>query len=562
MTLPNPISASQTDAKSPVDQQLMDSIRLDLEALDAAQATNGVFDYQWKADGYLSLIPTASRIRLGGPLIGKSQTFSKCQISLGRPGLGGNMEVDVRVYTKPDAIIKSIQRTFNSAISSIGIVGTGISTQSITRASAQITTQSITQFVANANVQSITSLGGNLFRYNLDVQPNATWVVGDSVTIASATNTNNNGTFVIVRINDDNGNNVIISNTMGAAQNTVNGTVTLCAWAYNYTSAILADYAAGEPVTMTSHTNTANNGNFTIFATNQSGNNIIVKNPTGATQGSSAGTADTNRWVFAYSSAVLTPDYTVGEKINASGHTSGGNNGLFTIIAVNRSGNNLIISNGSGVVQGSAAGTVNTNRWAYIFATDPGLSVNSGEFVEILGATTTANNGEFVIKEVDDRGGDNIVVYNESGAAQGGAFGTLVSRRMIISFFADLSATITTSSRITLFNTSMLATDGDFLVTQVNRGGGSNFNAVIDAATGIEQLGAGGRVVLESKSIFNVKPIITIAPRADDFHLTHYQVAQSTNMNSNATVALGALIMFDITQIPTGDCKDLLVQLV
>ena len=36
MALPFPIAASQTDAKSPIDQQLMDALRLNQEFLDNA----------------------------------------------------------------------------------------------------------------------------------------------------------------------------------------------------------------------------------------------------------------------------------------------------------------------------------------------------------------------------------------------------------------------------------------------------------------------------------------------------------------------------------------------
>ena len=42
MALPYPIAPSQTDARSPVDDNLMDSIRLDLDYLDAVATQGGV----------------------------------------------------------------------------------------------------------------------------------------------------------------------------------------------------------------------------------------------------------------------------------------------------------------------------------------------------------------------------------------------------------------------------------------------------------------------------------------------------------------------------------------
>jgi len=52
MALPYPIAASQTDAKSPVDDNLMDSIRLDLGYLDGL-ISGGNYNMSFGIDGQL-----------------------------------------------------------------------------------------------------------------------------------------------------------------------------------------------------------------------------------------------------------------------------------------------------------------------------------------------------------------------------------------------------------------------------------------------------------------------------------------------------------------------------
>lgn len=566
MALPYPIASSQTDAKSPVDDALMDSIRQDLDYLETNLAVSGAFDYQFKVNGYLSAIPAARYNRLDGALVSKDQTFQNCQIYLEEPGLGGTLSVDVRRYTKPNVLITALTRQFTSAINSIARTGSGISTQSISRATAQVNTQTITKFKSDLSTSSIVLVGPTSFnyvRYNFTAAVDSDWAVGDSVAFASHTNAANDGTFVIVQKNVDGGNNVVVVNASGVAQSGTAGTASLLAFKYNLTNPAASAFVAGETVHLATHTTGGNNGDLTIYAVNSGGNNIVVKNASGATQGGAVGTVDTNRWIYSFGSAVSVTDYVVGEKAHTTGHTSGNDDGDFVIKAVNSGGNNLhlFISSG-GVAQGGAAGTTNTNRWSYFFSVDPSSSVTAGDLVESASATSAANNGEFTVKQVNRTTSDNIVVYNVSGVAQGGAVGTMYSKLMLVKFAADQSATITTNSRIGIFGTQLATADGDYTVSQVNRGGGSNYNAVISHATATEQTGPCGRVVEESKSLFDTLPSIVIPASTDAFNTTHMNL--STNMVMNATrkiVPTGTLIAADIVTIPNGHPRNLVIQL-
>lgn len=562
------IANIEVDKKSPVDESLMGKIKRDLDYLNNNINLIGAFDHQWKLNGYLSNVPPLRYRRWDGALISKASTLQACRIWLEQPGSGGTIEVDVRKYTKPDALVTRLTRQFSSAINSIAQTGSGLSTQSVTRSTAQISTQSISQWKSSINIVSIVpigddeNIGDDLVRYNLLTDPGTDWLVGDTFRAASCANAANDGDLVIKAVNIDGGFNIVVSNPSGVEQSSVVGTATLLAWSYNFTNPVSTQFMAGESALFASHSTGGNNGTLAIYAINQSGNNIIVKNSSGAAQAGVAGTADTNRWIFAQSSSVSVTDYIVGEKAKMSGHTSGSNDGNFPITAVNSGGNNVIAYNASGVVQGGAAGTVNTNRWTIFFSVDPSSSVSAGQGIIVASASNALNNGSFLAKQVNRSTSDNIVVYNESGVAQGGSAGTAVSKRMLVKFSSDQSTVITTDSRVTIFGTPSMASDGDFDVVEVNRGGGSNYNAVIESADAVESAGACGRVVLESKSVFDTRPSVVIPPNTRAFAGTHSQVSSNAVFNTvRKIIDAGDLLMVDLVGIPSGRPKNLVVQL-
>lgn len=561
MALLYPIVAAQTDAKSPVDEQLMDDIRLNLEDLDSRLTLQGIFDYQFKLNGNLSKIPSTKFLRIDGVLISKAATFQQCRAYLEEPGDGGTLEVDIRRVSRPDVSITALTRQFSSSINSIARAGASIATQSVTRSTAQISTQGVTQWKSAINVSSVVPIGDDLFRYNLASATDSDWKVGDSVTFQSMASAANDGTFTIVRINDDGDSNVIIENVSGVAQAGTAGTARLNAWAYLYTNPVSTQFAAGEKADFAGHADAGNNGKFLIYAINQSGNNIIVKNSLGVANASVGGTADVLRWIYAFLSAASS-DYVVGEKAETASHTSGANDGKFPITGVNFGGNNVVLYNENGVVQGGVAGNVNTLRWIYFFSVDPSANVTASDSVIFKNTSNAANSGTFVVKQVNRLTADNIVIFNENGVVQGGAFGTAEHIRMLVKFLTDQSADITTDSKIHIFGSAEGATDGDFQVFEVNRGGGANYNAVIETEEGVAQVGASGRVVYETKSLFDTTPSFVIPARNTNFDNTHLLV--SSNAVFNATrkiVPSDTLIVMDILQIPNGDAKNLVVQL-
>lgn len=567
MSLPYPIASSQTDAYSPVDDNLMDSIRLDLDFLDSSIVSIKSFDYEFKINGDLSLLPEgASRKRLDGALVAAAQTFTRARLFLENPGISGTLEVDIRKYKTPNTVITALTRQYNQSISSIAQIAPALATQSISKFITQINTQSISRWQSTINISSIILLGSNLVRINLASAVSADWLVGDSVTIASATSGANNVTATIVRVNDDGANNIVITNASGVAQTGAAGNIGLNAWSYVYINPVsTSGYVVGESVIFASHTTGANNGTFTIYAVNSGGNNIVIKNSSGAAQAGVAGTSDTSRWTYTYSSSVAS-DFVAGEKARMSSHSTAANNGDFTIVAVNSGGNNIVVSNTAGVAQAGVAGTADTTRWIYTLPTDPTSSFSVGQNFVASSTTSALNSGTFSVKQINRSSLNNLVVSNVNGVTQAGAAGTLVHSRMLISFSSDQSSVYTTASRVNIFGTVSYANNGEYTVLEVNRGGGANYNIVVDNTLGVEQASPSGRINYESRTIFVNRPSLTLATNTYNSTTREMQYVTKTvaggDFNSEATVTAGTMLMMEFVSIPIGSPSGVVLQLV
>jgi len=565
------ILPSQVDAKSPVDDTLMQTIKTDLDDLDARFLAVKTFDYEFKINGPIANLPAGTyRKRLDGGPVMAAQTFTRARLFLEVPGVSGDLEVDVRKYKTPNTVITALTRQYSAAISSITQIAPALATQSISRFVTQVATQSISRWKASINISSIILLGGNLVRINLASAVDTDWLITDSITIAGATAGANNVTANIVRINDDGGNNIVITNASGVAQTGAVGTISLNAWAYNYVNPVDTNgFVAGESAIFASHTTAANNGTFAIYAVNSGGNNLIVKNSAGVAQAGVAGTLDTARWKYVYSIAVVN-DFVVGEKARMASHSTAANNGDFTIVALNSGGNNIVVYNTAGVAQGGVAGTANTTRWIYALPTDPTASFSVGQNFVATGATTAANNGTFPVKQINRGAVNNLVISNVNGVTQVGAVGTLVHSRMLISFSSDQSAVYTIAaaapSRINVTGTVSSANTGEFTVLEINRGGGANYNVVVDNAAGVEQASPAGRINFESRSIFVNRPKLSLP--TSTYNSTNrdmqYNVrtAGGGDFNAEATVAANTILMMEFVSIPSGAPSDVTIQLV
>lgn len=564
MALNPDILTTDVDALSPIDETLMGGVRENLIRLDdsifgpEASASPII---QFKLNGPLDMLPNGKAKRVDAAFISAEQSLGAAKLYLDRPGTGGTLEVDLRKLTTPQIPIASISHQYQAATQSIARAGSAYSTQSITRTTTQIATQSITEFKPALNVLSIIGLGNNLWQYNLSAAPDADWVVGDTVTFASCTTAANNGSFVIVGVNYYGSSSVVVTNASGVAQTSAAGTCTLRAYRYNFTNPVSTQIVAGESALFASHTTAANNGTLAIYAVNAGGNNIVVKNPTGATQAGVAGVVDVLRFSYNFSIPAPAADYVVGDTLNAASHSSAGNNGNFRITAVNSGGNNLQVYNTSGVTQGGVAGSVNSNQWTYALPTDPASQVSVGDELYLSGHSNAANDGQFPVRQVKRAATNNVTIHNSSGVAQAGVAGTVTHTRKLVNFAADQSAAFAVGSLIELQGTpsTSYASENTWelghVVLEINRGGGASYNVVIkvDGAAPAQSSQAGW-VSVESRSLFTTTPKIEVSPNASRTLGQSEAMVQTTAGVFVSPLSLGAgtKLALYILQTPTG----------
>lgn len=556
------ITDEEIDAKSPIDDLLMKKLRDNQNDLNTRVVAAGNSPFVFEVDGQLNKL-RANKRSIAYALINKEFTPSQCRFMLKKSGTSGALQFDLRKHTTPNTPIAGIAHQFSSATSSIAQTGSALSTQSISRTTAQIATQSITHAKGPTAIQSIIGLGGNLWQYNLASSLDSDSLVGDPFVVAGASSGGNNGNFFILEKNRAGGNNVVVTNASGVAQVAAAGTVQPKIMSYNFTNPVDSSFTTGEASLFASHTSAANNGTYIIYAINQSGNNIWVKNLLGVTQGAAAGTTDVQRFSYNFSAPISTTDYIVGESIKAASHSSGGNNGNFPIRAINSGGNNIIVYNAGGTTQGGVAGTVNTNRWTYTLAADPSAQVVAGYNLFLDGHTTAANNGTFVVMEVNRGGGNNIVIYNTAGVTQGGAAGNVYTARKLIQFTSDQSTNYTTDSYIEMADVvSSLYNYAEgrapFKVLQVNRGGGANFNVVIENAQAPSQASPAGFIQIEMKSIFNNLP--SLASSVTSTEANQLIKGQSTDLKTDIIPAQTPIMLYLLTH-HNGDPRDLTVSI-
>lgn len=524
MALSPDISLADIDALSPIDESLMYAIRTNLINLDGQINGSGSAlapVLQFKLNGQLDYLQGGRVKRFDGCFISNQQTLSSCQIFLEQQGTSGTCEVDLRTIDTPKIPIVSVMAQFQAATQSLARAGSALSTQSITRVTAQISTQSITQFKPTLNIVSIVFIGGNTWQVNLSGAPDADWVVGDYITISGATAAGNNGNFQILRLNDYGSSSVTITNAFGVAQDTAVGTLTLRAYSYNFTNPVSSQFVAGESASFASHTTAGNNGTLPIYAVNLNGNNIVVKNLNGATQSGVAGAVNVQRFSYNLAAAASAADFVVSDTILASSHTTAANNGTFTITAVNSGGNNVQVYIAAGTTQGTATGNVQSNQQVIALAVSPVGNVSVGDEVYLSSHTNAANNGSFIVRQVNRGGANNVTVHNSSQVVQAGVAGLVTHSTKIVRFASDQSSLVpvgafieiegASSSLVNCYNSYDLG----FQVTQVNRGGGANYNAVIKISGDVaNQASQAGWVSVVSKSIFTVTPKIVVSPIA------------------------------------------------
>lgn len=560
--LPYPIAPSQTDCKSPIDDVLMDSIRLNLDYLDGAISGSTAKYIQWKINGKLRpLVSFKGAIDSGA--VGESFTPQGCKASIKHSGTSGKIIFDVMKNRKVSIPITGINAKSLFDTQSIARINIPASTQSISLSTATINTQSITYAKAALNIQSIIHVSGNLWRLNLDVAPDADYLVDDYIVVAGTSDANNQGTFQIAEVNQSDFPSLVIINANGVQETTPSGTAQLKLMSYNFANPVHSTYfKAGLKVIFASHTTPANNGTFDIRKINQSGNNIFVMIQNGATQAGVAGTSQTCCWSYNMSSSVDV-NYVAGEKANASSHTTPANNGTFDIISINDGGNNISLHNPLGVAQGGVAGTINCNRWIYTALAPQVSLVTVGDRFKFSNHTNPLNDGVFEILAVDLGGGVNynVVIHNPLGVAQAAAVGKSRSELCLVKFGSNQSSIFdVTESYIEILGAqssyfNRARNKYFYKVQDQNFGGGSNYNVVIKEIDGVEQLAPMGFVTLEARSVFN-NPQEFSAETSGQFIGDSWLIQDFSSDVKNQIIASSEVLSLHFLDVQYGNAED------
>lgn len=555
--LPNPINANRTDAKSPIDQDLFDDLRLNQVWLcDQIGASGGGIVYEFKVNGILLRTGVNSTPKLGrrwdSAFVPGVFTPARARLFLEVGGTNGRMIVDCHRNSVLNHPIVKIDHQFSEATQSVGRAGGGFATQSVARATPQISTQAINEAFASENIESIAVLdsGDVLVTLSGTVLLNEDdYEIGDLFRIASATAPANNGTFTIKSVNYDGLPSLLYENGSAVDQNSAAGDITLHAFEYVFLATVDDDFATGETALFAGHTDGNNNGQIEVWRINQGGNNILVKptNANATTQGAPSGTCDSNRWEYNFIVPVDT-DFIVGEIVEFVGHSSGGNNGDFELKKINDGGNNAIVHNESGVVQAGVSGTMDSNHWIYAQPQDPSTDFTVGEDAFFTGHSSSVNDGTFTVIEVNKGGTDNIVVYNPSGTAQGGIAGETRHARKIVTFTDDKAASYSVDeSYAALEGLSDSSDEDEYLVKEINRGTVLDFNIVIYAPEMEAQLHSAGRVAFEKRSLFDVLPVIEFKPE----QLRNLEIDVTGSLKAANVIPTDSRLTMDLIEVPS-----------
>ncbi len=181
----------------------------------------------------------------------------------------------------------------------------------------------------------------------------------------------------------------------------------------------------------------------------------------------------------------------VGDSYTIAGASSGANNGTFVILRKSDDGlNNIILSNASAVDQSTATGTAQLAAFSYTLTAPANSHFTAGEYVLFASHTSGANDGSFLIYAINS-GGNNIIVKNSAGVAQGGAAGTIDCLRLSFNFTGAAGTEFVAGESVVCASHSSGNNDGTFVIRAVNSGGN---NLILSNTVVTLQGGAAGTV--------------------------------------------------------------------
>lgn len=551
-----PITPEQTDAKSPIDQDLTDAIRLNLEKHETDIVSAKASDVSFRVNGVLSNLSLGSTpekgIELDGAFVSQKSVISTATVYLAKKGDLGTLEIDIRRLKYLARPISGIQNIFTANTDSIARGSGALLTQSITKAEGDLGTLSVTYSKATISVESIVQVtGAFLFRINLATPTtplDEDYAIGKYIFVNNMDAAGNNGVFEIKEVNKDNGKNLIVENLAGVEQITPGGNIQLLLVDYTFITATPLNFAVGEKFVANGHIDPTNDGTLDIYKTNILGNNLQVFRTTVLVpQVGAGGQCETLRYQYNYLLPVVGA-FAAEELVEFTGHTDVNNNGSLLVKAVNNNGgNNVVVYNELGVLQGSVIGEINTNRFVYALDSDPDGFFKIGDTSIMAGHDNALNNGNFVLVDVKYLTTNNIVIYNAAGVEQLAPNGTCDHSEKAITFRTDYSDDFEIDkSNIIIGETFNAENDGEFLVRDINRTAVSPYNIICELTSGILQDGDDGQIVSEVRSIFTDGSLTMDI--IQDKQIKTVKVSNSELVDE--PIAEDTILLLDVLQVP------------
>jgi len=556
MALEPEILPEQTDAKSPIDQDLMDGIRLNLERVsDEVTLAKGP-DVSFRVNGNLSVLNLGSTpetgVEIDGAFVAQESIVQNATVYLAKQGAGGTLEINVKRLKYLSRSISGIKNIFTANTESVARGSGALPTQSITKAESDLATLSVSYSKGTISIDSIIQVNGSqLFRINLEDPLDALdedYIVGKYINVTGTDSAANVGFFEIKEINKDTGKNIIVENVAGVAQTNVNGSIQLLLVSYTFVSIVPDNFAAGENFVANGHIDGSNDGTLEIYKKNIGGNNIQVFIQTAlVNQVGAGGQCEILRYQYNFLTAVLGA-FEVGEIAEFTSHSSVVNDGSFEIKQVNNNfGDNIVVYNPTGTLQPVVSGDVNTNRFVYALDVDPAGFFVEGDIAIFTGHDNVLNDGSFSVVDVKYLATNNIVVYNPNGINQLTPNGITDHAEKAITFFEDFSEDFQIDkSSVNISNTFNAINDGDFIVKDINRAAVSPFNIVCELTSGILQENPDGQITSETRSIFTEGSLIMDVVQDKQFKTVSILEGEIIN----EAVASDTIILLDILQAP------------
>ena len=564
--------------------------RLDILQNLPSQIAQGVireFFVSGELDVLRSMLPQGAGNAISSIVLSDAFTPVRARVALGEEGISGTLEVDVTAQTDVGHEIVSIQSQYTSDVSATAkfpnLTGTGI-TRSVGDASFISVAYSLTAFTitriavvepGNATgertIGTVTTVNRMFVKFNRTTAMPDEYTAGDYVIIGGTSAAANNGTFQILEVDYLGVNGSLLLANPNCEDALAGGSGNLQLFTFNSSTALNAEFVAGENVIISGFTgnNVGLNGTHVISAVNDGGNNLKAKIQGGSSSSLTTGRASCTRIRYSGTGSISTDAFVAGESIVITGASNAANNGTFVIARLET--NVVIISNSAAVANSGATFTIASQRLVYSDTSNPAtnniLPLGDDAIAISDGPSTNAANvwGDnaggrvkpVVGRNVTGFGGHNVVFYVPNGVADTTADVRIHSAKAQLNLSANYSSIYTANQSLIKLNgigadgsaneDNRVTIDKLYTVTEVNRLGLLNVIISIpwrELHSGIKQ--SAGVIASVESSVFATRPTFAV----DTTETSRYNIVREAGISNAISHPRGTKMNLNIYQLP------------